>query len=171
METRIQNLERIVRRQNQNKPDDISRSLIQDVVVKSRERERATSLQSIQDDFIAAANRIGLTLKNFTEVCKFAVSFVEDNCFQIANLVGSAILGSIKFDIACKLVASLFIDIAFELIGQTIESQHTLMINRKKHMAEISSVEDKVIQFPKNEPPFLKVQKKSRKRDGVAKGQ
>lgn len=150
MESRIKRLESLV---PPTPPPRVN--LIESVVLehtaKAKEREKNTSLAHIQDEFESRAKKIGVKMKNFSKICEMAVDFLDENAGDIARLVGYALTGQIKYDIACKLVGNLFSDIAFELIGQTIESQHTIVINRREKELHKVDIEDKYIVYPKRE--------------------
>lgn len=149
MESRIRNLEQTLGKLT-HEPISHKKSLIEQVVedntVKKKAKEKEYTLQTIQDDFETQAKRIGIDLSNFTKVVTFAIKFVADNALNIGVLFGSAITGSIRFDLACKLVASLFADVFMEIIMQSVENTYQLIKKEKELEVHIKSSE--AIDFP-----------------------
>lgn len=158
METRILKLERMLEEGmlprfpsqlagDGNLPKSLIEQVIDDNTVQKKQKEKAITLSSIQDTFQTSAQAIGIDLSSFTRVVKFAIEFVGDNALAIGQLVGSTITGSIRFDLACKLVGSLFSEIAMELIGQSVQTTFDLTKREKQLQLEINK--SQVLDLPK----------------------
>eukprot|EP00732_Lithocolla_globosa_P003590 Lithocolla_globosa_v1_NODE_2950_length_1814_cov_32.370097.p2 type:complete len:176 gc:universal NODE_2950_length_1814_cov_32.370097:123-650(+) len=159
MESRLKLLEeKLSRVESGAQPQE---SLIQSVFNQHTQKKRSEELIELQYTFELLARATGIELKNFFKVCTFAVEFVANNTPQIALLVGSALTGQIKFDIACQLVASLFSEIALELVGQSVQAAFDLTIDRKNNELRVQQIEDKVMSFPRQSTPSPEPQKKS----------
>ena len=136
METRIQHLETRITNLEQRLLqvldcdgviDPPKRSIIQRTIEDHKSNFVTDGLIKIQNLFIEQCHKMGLSLKNFTKVCRYCVEFIDRNIPEIIEIVGMFIPGAQKLSIAINLVHSLFHSIDVELIEQTIQSAHTLI--------------------------------------------
>ena len=95
--------------------------------------------------FMEQTKELGLDIANFSQVCKHAVKFVDNNSDQIGLIIGDTITGAQKKKIACALSTELFANVPSVIIEQTIQSQYELMFG-VKHLAPPKPVES-VIQY------------------------
>jgi hypothetical protein len=138
MENKLKNLEEQI--QALLRAQAPAKSVIQAVIEEDNPSVEDT-LTRIQNLFIEQSNDIGIDKSNFSQVCRFACKFVEQNSNQIGLILGTEITGLQKAKIGRALVLELFSDVPAVIIEQTIQSQFDLMFGVKHLAPTRSSVE------------------------------
>ena len=127
METKLRNLEEQIQLL-------LAAQAPKSVIQKTLEQDHETledGLTRIQNMFMEQTKELGLDIANFSQVCKHAVKFVDNNSDQIGLIIGDCITGTQKKKIACALSTELYANVPSVIIEQTIQSQYELMYGVK----------------------------------------
>jgi hypothetical protein len=117
----------------QNSVRKTGNAFLQELQEKKEKRIEDTMNRVEEQYYTEISKSYDLTKKNdlFTQIVRATVLFVSENSVKIAEVIGSAFVGSMRFDLCISLLKNLFDDISAPLLGTIV--QHTYDLTYKKH--------------------------------------
>lgn len=145
----------------------VKKSKIENILVGMNRDNKTKQLDEIHASIIQKVeNESGRDFNVFIDKLVF---YVEEYSPRIAELVGFALIGELKYTLVFKIAVEMFRDVSTEILGSCIESSHKKQFTKTKHedgttSYDISTAMKMVNEYdPEKNKTDKKVNKKKKK--------